>query len=97
MTHPAVPGTADPTPTAWTAWRPSPPLVALAGIVTLPFLFAAAGMTLTSGRTECVAYPATCRKWWRLVPFFRKRAVPSSMNQRGLSRSAHIVGWPPMQ
>ena len=23
--------------------------------------------------------------------------VPSSMNHRGLSRSAHIVGWPPMQ
>jgi hypothetical protein len=27
----------------------------------------------------------------------RNRGVPSSMNHRGLSRSAHIVGWPPMQ
>ena len=54
-------------------------------------------MTLSSGSTAWVAYPATCRKWWSGWPFLRKRGVPSSMNQRGLSRSAHMVGWPPMQ
>ena len=55
MTHPAVPGTTHPTPTTWTAWRPSPPIVAAVGILALPFLFEVAGMTLTSA-TDCLIY-----------------------------------------
>ena len=31
------------------------------------------------------------------LPVLSEARVPSSMNQRGLSRSAHMVGWPPMQ
>src|SRR5687767_7390382 len=56
------------------------------------------GITLGSGSTVCVAYPATWRKTCSGTPLLLwMRLVPSSMNQRGLSRSAHIVGWPPMQ
>ncbi|PWC41694.1 branched-chain amino acid ABC transporter ATP-binding protein/permease [Azospirillum sp. TSO22-1] len=55
MTSPALPRTAHPAPAPWTAWRPSPPLVAALGILALPFLFEAAGMTLTSA-TDCVIY-----------------------------------------
>ncbi|HYG87143.1 MAG TPA: branched-chain amino acid ABC transporter ATP-binding protein/permease [Azospirillum sp.] len=54
-TQPAVPSTVQPDPTTWTAWRPSPPIVAAIGIVALPFLFEAAGMTLTSA-TDCLIY-----------------------------------------
>lgn len=53
--HSAVNGTVQPRPGAWAAWSLSPPVIALAGIVALPFLFEAAGMTLTSA-TDCLIY-----------------------------------------